>query len=450
MNEYIAEDGICIEIIPARESTDNVSPNNIRLKIFESEEVFVEMGKPWKDLEERSGATFFNTLEWASSWWKHFGAHPRRSLFVVTLWDQEKIIGLLPLYKARSSFGTAFSQTRLHLIGFGGAKNEQAGFTDNYGISDFLDFLVDDQYRGEVAAIASRMIAEGFMDADILEFYPVREDSFIFTYLLPVLEGEDLEIQKEKKDICPVIDLKGISSLKQYIREAKSNARRRFRQTLRALNDEQPYFTEHPVTSSGELDAAIGHLVRLHQSRWNRIGFPGIFYDRRFYFFFKEIINKAFRQNKLWFCELRDEQGVCASRMLFRHKGRYYDYISGFDDTRKSAKYRPGIGLLLRLVEKAVGENAEGVELLRGDESYKEDFSSSHISVFRLTLIPKNEEGKLGKIPGKTFYLLSSAYTALSREWQLMKIQKKEKGMAKMLPGYLSFRWQTLKMKIDS
>src|SRR5690625_6740537 len=71
--------------------------------------------------------------------------------------------------------------------------------------------------------------------------------------------------------------------------------------------------------------------------------------------------------------------------MIIFYNGRYYDYISGFDANRPSAKYRPEIGLLLNLVEEALESGDDRIELLRGEEGHKHDFTASNLRNWKVS-----------------------------------------------------------------
>jgi len=185
--------------------------------------------------------------------------------------------------------------------------------------------------------------------------------------------------------------------------------------------------------------------MRLHQKRWNEIGFPGAFHDQRFIKLFKDIVFNAHDNNQLWIKQAVDSQGVCAVRILLLWNGRYYDYMSGYDDDSPSAKYRPGIALLLNLINDSFGKNVTTIELLRGDEGYKYDFTQNEITNWQIT-IPAQNQSKAGRIiPVSVLYFCSTLYKYVQREVLLLKIQYKKGGFLKMTWGYLQFRLNSFK-----
>ena len=69
---------------------------------IETVEALTEWGRPWRELEERSGNTLpFRTHEWARAWWKYFREDRRSmrdSLFVRAIRDpRRELIAIAPL-----------------------------------------------------------------------------------------------------------------------------------------------------------------------------------------------------------------------------------------------------------------------------------------------------------------------------------------------------------------
>jgi CelD/BcsL family acetyltransferase involved in cellulose biosynthesis len=109
----------------------------------------------------------------------------------------------------------------------------------------------------------------------------------------------------------------------------------------------------------------------LHQRRWRKLGYPGLFADARFRAF-QESVARAFFRNGWLRVTRADSGGACvAVRLSYAHNGRLYDYLSGFDDDAPAAKRRPGLALLFAQMEAAFAEGIRTIDLLRGEEPYK-------------------------------------------------------------------------------
>ncbi len=437
--------------IDALHIKNGVSPPESKVKsvlditVHKQPEVFSRLHDAWEALAEKSDQTVCMSPDWTRCWWEYFGRNQDRTLYLITVHDRDKLVAIFPFYQGISRIAGFTVERRLQLLGSGGSKNERFGFSNDYGISDFLDLLVDPDYNEPVAELFVSLLASEELSSHHITFHQVRDDSFIKQCIYPRLDRMENDVSLEHTDTCPYIDVRGIDSLKAFIKRSKSNARRRFRQTLRAIGPENEYVIEEAKTWE-DAETMMETLIRLHQQRWNEIGFPGAFHDERFRKFFREILYVAYQNNRLWFKQARDDRGVCASRMLLLYHGRYYDYMSGFDDHRPSAKYRPGIGLLLNLVEDALAESVEFIELLRGEESYKYDFARQNLKNWKIT-IPAS---KHINIPAKLLHAFSFIYKYNNREIQLLKVQYDKGGWWSMIGGYVRFRVNSLKYKLKS
>ncbi len=430
--------------LPVERST----AGRLKIQVYNTDVAFEALSSMWSDLSERTRGHVYTSTEWMECWWRHFGKSNQRVLFLITIWDLDEMIAIAPMYIGYSKLGPGVIERRLQMIGSGRCANEQFGYLDDYGISDFLDFLVDEAYEKEVAELLLNFFASNRYQIDKVILHQAGEESFIMKHLYPRLAKTGIHFDSEHTDTCPVINLEGLQSLSVYIKHIKSsNTRRRFRQTIRAIGTDNGFDVEK-VDSSKELDTAVERLITLHQERWNQIGFPGVFYDARFKDFFKEIVRTAYSNGWLLFKQARDESGICAMRMIVKYNDRYYDYISGFDYECPSSKYRPGIGLLLDLVEEAIDGNADQIQLLRGKEGYKYDFTSDDVKNWKLTIYPGNKKNGIAAVLRYPLKLAAILYKHTSREFRLLNVQYRQRGLLKMLWAYMKFRAYSLRQKI--
>lgn len=425
-----------------------VRGRSLTMRIHTDPNVFATLETEWERLARLSNQMVCMSSGWAAGWWKHYGRHIDRSLFIVTVYDHLRLVAIFPFYKGITKVGGITLQQRLQLIGSGGSPNERFGFSEDYGISDFLDLIVDPDYGMPVADLFIKLLdSREFHDCRIT-FHQAREDSYIMQTLFPLLKTTGLRVQAECTDTCFYIELDRAENFRDFIKQSKSNARRRFRQTLRARGTGTEFIIEEPHAIA-DVERMIDKLMQLHQDRWNKIGYPGAFNDERFREFFKEISLTAFRDNRLWLKQAVDESGVCSVRMLLRYNGRYYDYMSGYNDDSPSAKHRPGIGLLLDLVENSFEEAIERIELLRGDEGYKHDFTNLALNNWKIT-IPASRHWRRGwGLPAAIAQLCSNFFKYFNREKMLLKVQYEQVGFVYMFPGYFKFRMNTVIHKIN-
>lgn len=424
------------------------SSAHFQIKLHDSPHALTELKSKWDDLVIRSKTPICMSFMWINKWWEHFGQHKHRSLYIITVWRGEKLVAIAPMYEGRSAIFGKTAYRRLQLIGSGGKLNEQLGFTDDYGISDTLDFIVDPDYTSPVSELLSGWCKLTLSDFDTITFHQAQDDSFIKKHLYPKLKETDLKIDLEHTDTRPIVHLDGISSMKEYINKQKSSARRRLRKTRKAMKPGKQ-IAIRDFHSLNEVDEAMDVIIDLHQQRWNSQGYPGMFYDQRFTNFFKDIVRTSYINNKLYFKHTTDEAGISSSRLLLYFNRRYYDYLSGIDITSPSSKYRPGYALLIDVIEKGINsKKIEAIDLLRGEEYYKFDFTDETVKNWKIVL-HKSEKQTLGKRMSHGFiHTMSHIYSRATTEKKLLGQQYRNVGFPKMFVSYSQHRLGRLQSKL--
>ncbi|MDX1587097.1 MAG: GNAT family N-acetyltransferase, partial [Balneolaceae bacterium] len=357
------------------------------------------------------------------------------------------LIGLAPLFEGKSSIGPLNLQSRLHLMGSGVGEQELLGFHDEYGRSDFLDILAEPEQEEEVARCLVAFLQQDNLNFDLIALQHLRDEGFTKRVLLPQLEEQHIDYEIENTDICPYVTLSEFDTLEEYIGELSSNTRRRLRQTLRAIGEEDGYELEE-VETVDQLLEELEILRNMHQERWNGFGYPGAFFDRRFVRFMEEFVQVAYDKGWIWFKQAIDESGHAATRLSLKFNNRFYDYMSGFDDSSPSTKYRPGIGLLTVMIKEAIENGSpEIVELLRGDEGYKFDLTSQVKKNWRVSIPLRSNRSLIRKALSGLLKTAAAVHAAVQREWTLMKVQRHLEGPARMVFSYITTRYSMLKYK---
>lgn len=418
-------------------------PVRIKLLTGTEEESLIRLAEEWDELAEIAGDSVYSKFDWLFCWWKYFGRHPKREFFVVTVYSGKQLIGIAPFYIGKSAVGAFTLQRRLYLMGCGTSQNEFFGFTKDYGYSDFLDIIVHPSWYEVVAKKIGELLARNQMNVDVICLQHVNDESFVVRYLLPELENLDIAYMREKTDECPFLKLP--DTLDDYIEQTgPSSKRRRLRKNLEAVGNE---YSIEQVSTPEKVQEGLELLVNLHQARWNSLGLPGAFYDERHLNFVMEISQVFCYKGWLWFKIAIDEQGSSSVRLAIYDGNVFYDWLSGFDSSAPSAKYRPGLGLLAVMIKEAIESEASKVELMRGDERYKFDFTSESYQNWRITIPVYKSKGRSKVIKHNFLNGLSKIYNRLKREWTLLKIQRKKNGIIKMFFTYGLFRLKSLKMK---
>ena len=436
------------KIIDKKQFKQKTQPKLTQLVITSYDEL-KRLSDVWTSLCEESGVFIQSYPDWVLGWWAEFGGGAHRKLQVITYWSSRKLVGVAPFYVGLSVVNGKILQRRLRMIGSGGATNEVFGFSDDYGVSDFLDIVIKPGYEELVSEGLSGWLQSHQNYFDYVQFLHTREDQTLYRICWPVLKNAFPETVELISDHCPFVDLQQTSSIRDFIESLPSkSARRRLRQSRNATIQKREYSTRK-IRSEAELTEAFAALILLHQRRWNRAGYPGIFDDERFVRFSEPLILNLFRKNQLRVYVARDPKTdhIIAARIALFDGKRYYDYLTGFDDEHRLSRLRPGIGLMLLMIEDAIADKAITIELLRGEESYKFDFTSEVKRNYYLEV--RNPRADEHQMQNHLVNSVSRIEKVLRRERRLIRAHMSQFG----LPGLLKYgnhRARSLKRKVSS
>jgi CelD/BcsL family acetyltransferase involved in cellulose biosynthesis len=420
---------------------------NLKIVLINSWSDFSGVELAWNRLVENSNAHIYQTHSWLSSWWKHYSNPKSDSLSILIFYHEEEIIGIAPFYiQGDSLFGKTFYR-RLCLLGSGNAFNKSFGMFLDDGPSDYLDIIIKPKYEKICSEALSNYLVANSKLFDEIILLNVREDSNIYNHLLPELQQKGLSSKISHADICPYVTTP--SSVENFLNEKNQSVKRRLVQSWKA-GKEGTIFSVRTVSSHDEYDKSISYLIKLHQNRWNKIGYPGFFANKQYKKFFNDVIIKFFQNNWLWFKTAYDGEHCIAGRLAFRFNDRLYDYLTGFDESTPAAKRRPGLALLIEMIEDGVREKIATVDLLRGNEAYKFEFTSTLIHNYNLRLkLPSTENALLSPIL-ELLKLISFIRFLLHKEIELVKIQHQNKSFPLFIFTYLKFRAPMLIKKLKT
>jgi CelD/BcsL family acetyltransferase involved in cellulose biosynthesis len=129
----------------------------------------------------------------------------------------------------------------------------------------------------------------------------------------------------------------------------------------------------------------FGTLQRLHTSRWEQGGEPGVLVDERVLACHREALPLLGRKGLLRLCALRLNGEIIAAlyslidppSQLVR---RQYFYLTAYAPAH--AELRPGTVLLALAIERAAQEGVHQIDMLRGQEQYKQIWHLERVPTF--------------------------------------------------------------------
>jgi CelD/BcsL family acetyltransferase involved in cellulose biosynthesis len=437
------------EIIDMMEETyssqeeHTTSRSILTIDIVSKVETFSSLMQEWTTLAESSTATVFQTHEWLFLWWKHLGAGNGRLLRILLFRYEGNLVGIAPLFQQTSSFsGIRFNQ-RVCLMGSGSAFGVSSGMFLDDGPSDYLDFIVRPGFEEEINSAFIKHIVEYADIYKTIEFVNLKPKGFIYSSLLPLLIKHGMSCKISQADICPYIAVP--SSVENYFKQLSPGVRRRLQQARNAAAEKTLFATSQPDTRE-KYHQALDELIRLHQQRWNTIGYPGLFSDERFKHFQHDVIDAFLEKGRVW-CKMAAANGKCvAGRIAFKFNNTYFDYLSGFDDHSPAAKRRPGLALVIEMLEDAVHGHYVALDLLRGDEQYKFDFTSESNYNWNLLITSGKKSTLIARLAAAGELLLF----LLKREARLLRVQRNHHGVLLCIVYYIKFRTPLFTRKLTT
>lgn len=351
--------------------TDFLINSGVEIEVLTSKDVFNIVEDEWNEIVDLSDATIYQTFEWNSSWWRHFGDGSQ--LFVFTIRKEKQLVGIIPLFIDNIYISSWAIYTCLRFLGSTVSQPLGEELKGLIPYSDYLDMIIRPGYEQIVCEIFADFMLRTMLPYHEIILDEVSKRSNIYRFLLPFLANLGIEVAIQKGSTCTGIKLEACwdGYLDTLSKRSRYNARKYLKL---ANNDEKKVFDIQRIKDVDEMAKPYEKLVGLHQKRWNGNGYPGAFAERRFYNFLKEITARFMQQG--W-AEIRLARSIneqnrwVALDLLFKFKDRIYLNQRAIDVDSEMIEYGPGNVMLYQEIKDAIQEDYTLVDFLRGDESYK-------------------------------------------------------------------------------
>src|SRR5262245_53074608 len=323
-------------LLPRRDAPGHQTVSDLRVSVIGNPADLDAIRVEWQELAERvDGATVFQSWEWASSWYAHFGDGKR--LQVLSVRDaNDRLVALAPCSRSSSHGGAV---RLLHLLGRGN------------DLTEYVQVLADPHY----AATATRALFEAWhrmSDQWDLLVLPSLPDDGVFPVQLRgqasrhgYLVSQETHVRMSRS--LPESWSAFHRSLSKSMKDNVNNYVNRLRR-----NGHREEFTV--VEDAADLDRAIEVFLDLHRRRAD--AHLGRRHDDRFSTdrrraFLRAVAGQLFARGALWPCFLKVNGEIVASQLCLAYKKRLYLYYSGFDP----AWARHGVMMILtrRCIERA-------------------------------------------------------------------------------------------------
>ena len=321
----------------------------LRSEWIEDAAEFSRIGAEWRDLFRRANSpNVFLTFDWMNTWWKHFGKG--RPAVIAVRDGSGSLVALAPFYVSRAP--RALGARRLGFL------------ADEYVGSDYLDMLAAPAHAQAAAAEIAGTLLERQQAWDYIELRDTH-DSALAAALARRLNGDALD-----RRVCHYIPLP--STFDKYLATLSTSLRCNYRRRWKILQK------EHQgecliLSSAADIERHFPSLLALHRMRFERRAAESAFLAPGVPEFHREAARALAGEGQ-------------ARLLLLRAGGESVAAIYGFPAGQTFQFYqcgmhpdwmRQGVGQVLigNAIEHAIAAGHHTFDFLRGDESYKTQWS---------------------------------------------------------------------------
>jgi CelD/BcsL family acetyltransferase involved in cellulose biosynthesis len=311
-----------------------------------------------------AGGNLFATFEWASAWWRMFGADASLVLGAGRRPDGS-LAALLPLVERRDR-----GLRTLRLLG--------------HGPSDRLAPICAPDDRPAAAVALRELLAAAAADLFLGEQMPAEEG------WAAALGARVL--QREASPTIDIADLDWDGFLARRSRNFRQQARR-YERRLNERGEVRFRLSDEPQRLAADLET----MFELHAARWTDGGSSAFTAPLRE--FHEDFARVALERGwlRLWLLEL--DGRPLAAWYGFRFANAEWFYQSGRDPAADAD--RVGFVLLLHTIRSAIEDGVGSYLLLRGDEAYKDRVADGDSSLETIAL-PLSARGRAALIARRT------------------------------------------------
>jgi len=332
----------------------------VDIRLITDETSFKELEPAWNGLlAESDHPTPFMSWEWASTWWNHFRTG---TLHILTLRQDGKLIGLVPLHRGRGPWG----MTSLRLLGAGQA--------------DYLDFIVPKSGSDRsYSELLRHLLSEDRSDLVLLEQVPpgrlkiIRETGRA--------AGGFLQIKE--RGHCYFVRLP--SKWEDYLAGLGKNDRYNIGRRTRALESRHGVAFRRLDQSGPELEKSVEAFFRLMTRRLTMRGRRLAAEEETSLRFHQELAARFAGRGWMNLSLLEREGRMVAGLFAFEYDRRLFYYHSGFDPDW--AKYSVGMVLLAKCIEDGIGRGIREFDFMRGRAEYKSKWKVEERPFYRAAMM---------------------------------------------------------------
>jgi CelD/BcsL family acetyltransferase involved in cellulose biosynthesis len=297
------------------------------------------------------------------TWWQVYGALQGRQLRLGLFYEQDRLVGLVPLARRLHWYWGCLPFRRLEFLA--------SGEKDGHGIySNHLNVLAARGHEERVARhFAEALRADAFGAWDELVLPMMDADSPMAAALPGALRQGGCLVTMEGTDAAPYIPLP--PTWDAYLKSLSGSHRHLLTRSLRAFDRWAGGQARlERVTGAGNLEKGKCILVDLHHARWERDAQSGVFRSPTFVRFHDLIMSRLLERGCLelsWLSVLGEPVAVLYA---LAWGGKVHAYQIG-RRTDVPANVRPGAVLLAQAIRGAIEAGRREFDMLASESLFK-------------------------------------------------------------------------------
>ena len=411
--------------VPVSSTAGMARPSAV-VRVVETTADFDALQEQWDQLFDQNGFSVFQSFSWQRTWWKHYGeGNPDMRLNILLVYEGGRVVGIAPFFVEVLRVYGLLRIRRMGLIG--------------RGQSDYQDFLVAEGCdQVSLDAVAGHIAKHrGAFDIVVIEDFSDRSPRNIVWS--EALRKVGLNVEREVTDYCPRVVFK--PTWEESLAAIPCNNNRKmekFRRQIASKFKGEVEFTDEKSSFQDDFQ----DFARLHQQRWKRSGWPGLFEDPKFERFFRDALEQQKQRGKLVLAFFRIEGDRRLAIVGFKHRDEFQYYLSGLGDPGKTAHHSPGLVLHTHSMEYLFHQGFHVYDFLRGSESYKMDLGGIPVPQWTISAVFPGEETARRNY---RWHLLQVSFGR--RVWlerSLFRLTRKEYGLfSGAMKKHLARRWNS-------
>ncbi len=332
----------------------------MEVRVINSAEQFLSIRADWDALLlSAEAASVFMSWEWNHHWWKHYGRN--QSLRIITVWEDEQLKAVLPLYLQRTTIYGFRVLTSARFIGTGGDTSP-----------DYLGPILEPTMASQAIPLLVGYLLNNQPDWQVLRLSDLDRNSAFFAELEQQCAAMHLPCTTAVSARIAFVALP--PTWDDYLATVHRDRRNTIRRTRRKV-ESQHQGRFYVVSSEAEVDDILASLIALHHRRWQGNPNGHAFSTPEYVGFHGDVVRACARRDWIRFYCLEADGKRIAVFYCYRFRNQIFYFQAGFDPDYE--RLRPGLVLIGHALEHAIEEGNFIFDFLRGEHPYKTQWGKS-------------------------------------------------------------------------